>query len=240
MIELRNVSKHYSPETAALQDITLTIPTGKIFGIVGESGAGKSTLLRILNLLQPPTSGEVLLDNTSIWQLPEKKRRQARQKIGTIFQTPHLLANRNAADNIALPLKLQGKSAPQKVQELLHFVDLADKAAAYPNELSGGQKQRVAIARALVSDPALLLCDEPTSSLDEKNTLELLTLLKEIHQQFQPTIIFVSHELSSVKFLCQEAAILADGKLSAVTSVRPTALEQGESYPSVALRRLQE
>lgn len=239
MIVLKALSKSFTRETAALADINLTIKTGEVFGIVGESGAGKSTLLHLLNLLSPPTKGEILLDGVDPWQLTEQERRQLRQKIGTIFQTPHLLANRTVLENIALPLKLQGRKDSAKVNELLNFVGLGDKGRAYPRQLSGGQQQRVAIARALVTEPAMILCDEPTSALDERTTLEILTLLKQAQTTFQPTIVFVSHELTAVKYLCQNAAILATGKLQEVTPVRQRAIVTDTNYTQQVLARLQ-
>lgn len=239
MIVLKALSKSFTRETAALADINLTIKTGEVFGIVGESGAGKSTLLHLLNLLSPPTKGEILLDGVDPWQLTEQERRQLRQKIGTIFQTPHLLANRTVLENIALPLKLQGRKDSAKVNELLNFVGLGDKGRAYPRQLSGGQQQRVAIARALVTEPAMILCDEPTSALDERTTLEILTLLKKAQTTFQPTIVFVSHELTAVKYLCQNAAILATGKLQEVTPVRQRAIVTDTNYTQQVLARLQ-
>ncbi|MGX7199616.1 ATP-binding cassette domain-containing protein [Enterococcus nangangensis] len=239
MIVLKALSKSFTRETAALADINLTIKTGEVFGIVGESGAGKSTLLHLLNLLSPPTKGEILLDGVDPWQLTEQERRQLRQKIGTIFQTPHLLANRTVLENIALPLKLQGRKDSAKVNELLNFVGLGDKGRAYPRQLSGGQQQRVAIARALVTEPAMILCDEPTSALDERTTLEILTLLKQAQTTFQPTIVFVSHELTAVKYLCQNAAILAAGKLQEVTPVRQRAIVTDTNYTQQVLARLQ-
>lgn len=203
-----------------LNNLDLTINTHEIFGVVGTSGAGKSTLLKVLNFLIPPSSGQLLIDHQDIWKLTSKERRMKKRSIGMIFQQYHLLANRTVEENVALPLKLIGQKNPQKVQELLSFVRLEDKAKDYPKNLSGGQQQRAAIARALVTDPMFLLCDEPTSALDEKNTYDILQLLKEIHRVFQPTIVFVSHELTAVKYLCQRAAVLNNGQIEAVTEVR--------------------
>lgn len=182
MIELQNVS-HYYPEKA-LDQIDLTIEDHEIFGIVGESGAGKSTLLRLLNLLEQPSEGKLLLAGEDVWQLSDKQRRAIKQTIGMVFQQYHLLHNRTIAENVGLPLKLLGKADPAKSQQLLEFVGLGDKAKSYPSQLSGGQKQRAAIARALITEPKIILCDEPTSALDEKNTLEILKLLKKFTRLF--------------------------------------------------------
>ncbi|MGX7352316.1 metal ABC transporter ATP-binding protein [Enterococcus canis] len=237
MIELQNVS-HYYPEKA-LDQIDLTIEDHEIFGIVGESGAGKSTLLRLLNLLEQPSEGKLLLAGTDVWQLSDQRRRQIKQTIGMVFQQYHLLHNRTIAENVGLPLKLLGKADPAKSQQLLEFVGLGDKAKSYPSQLSGGQKQRAAIARALITEPKIILCDEPTSALDEKNTLEILKLLKKVHATFQPTILFVSHELAAVKFLCQRAAVLEAGRLQAITAVQPAVLQDEADYTAQVIARLQ-
>lgn len=237
MIELQNVS-HYYPEKA-LDQIDLTIKDHEIFGIVGESGAGKSTLLRLLNLLEQPSEGKLLLAGEDVWQLSDQQRRQIKQTIGMVFQQYHLLHNRTIAENVGLPLKLLGKADPAKSQQLLEFVGLGDKAKSYPSQLSGGQKQRAAIARALITEPKIILCDEPTSALDEKNTLEILKLLKKVHATFQPTILFVSHELAAVKFLCQRAAVLEAGRLQAITAVQPATLQDEADYTAQVIARLQ-
>lgn len=237
MIEIQNVS-HYYPEKA-LDQIDLTIEDHEIFGIVGESGAGKSTLLRLLNLLERPSEGKLLLAGTDVWQLSDKQRRAIKQTIGMVFQQYHLLHNRTIAENVGLPLKLLGKADPAKSQQLLEFVGLGDKAKSYPSQLSGGQKQRAAIARALITEPKIILCDEPTSALDEKNTLEILKLLKKVHATFQPTILFVSHELAAVKFLCQRAAVLEAGRLQAITAVQPATLQDEADYTAQVIARLQ-
>lgn len=237
MIELQNVS-HYYPEKA-LDQIDLTIEDHEIFGIVGESGAGKSTLLRLLNLLERPSEGKLLLAGTDVWQLSDKQRRAIKQTVGMVFQQYHLLHNRTIAENVGLPLKLLGKADPAKSQQLLEFVGLGDKAKSYPSQLSGGQKQRAAIARALITEPKIILCDEPTSALDEKNTMEILKLLKKVHATFQPTILFVSHELAAVKFLCQRAAVLEAGRLQAITAVQPAVLQDEADYTAQVIARLQ-
>lgn len=239
MIELKGIAKKYNQQFV-LAPLDLTIASHEIFGIVGESGAGKSTLLKIMSLLEAPSEGSLFLDGKEVSKLNQKAIRQLKQSIGMIFQQYHLLYNRTVAENVALPLKLLGHKDPQKVRELLHFVGLEEKADNYPRQFSGGQKQRVAIARALVNDPKIILCDEPTSALDEKSTADILELLKRIHHEFQPTIIFVSHELAAVKALCQRAAILEAGQLKGITSVNNLSLQSTASYEERVIARLQE
>ena len=219
MIDIKNVTKHFQQgkhTTVALKNINLHIPKGKIFGVIGSSGAGKSTLIRIVNLLERPTSGEVLIDGVALTSLSRQKLNHERQKIGMIFQHFNLLSSRTAFDNIALPLELAGKSKQQinaKVSELLTLVGLADKADAYPANLSGGQKQRIAIARALASDPHILLCDEATSALDPATTQSILTLLEKINQTLGLTILLITHEMEVVKRICHDVAIISGGEL---------------------------
>lgn len=239
MIELKGIAKEYNQQLV-LAPLDLTIAPHEIFGIVGESGAGKSTLLKIMSLLETPSEGSLFLEGKEVAKLDQRAIRQLKQSIGMVFQQYHLLYNRTVFENISLPLKLLGREEPQKVKELLHFVGLQEKETAYPRQLSGGQKQRVAIARALVNNPKMILCDEPTSALDEKSTADILELLKKVHQEFQPTIVFVSHELAAVKALCQRAAILEAGKLKAITSVKNLSLQSTDSYEERVIARLQE
>lgn len=213
MIQLYHVSKDYQ-QLNALDDLNFQIEQGEIVGIIGKSGSGKSTLLRILNLIETPTKGEIYFGEKEIQTLTKKQIQQTKQTIGMIFQHYNLLSNLTVHQNVALPLKLLGKINHEKVDELLDFVGMRVKSQYYPAELSGGEKQRVAIARALVRNPTLLLCDEPTSSLDEENTEEIIRLLKRIHKEFSPTILFVSHELSSVKTLCERVLVLESGRIT--------------------------
>ena len=219
MIEIKNVNKvFYLGEQAinALQDIDLTIEQGCIYGVIGSSGAGKSTLIRCVNLLERPTSGNVIVDGLDLTTLSNQDLTLARRKIGMIFQHFNLLSSRTVFNNISLPLELAGlsKSAIKtKVDSLLALVGLTDKHDTYPANLSGGQKQRVAIARALASDPKVLLCDEATSALDPATTLSILELLREINQKLNLTILMITHEMAVVKGICSEVAIIGDGKL---------------------------
>lgn len=242
MIELKNVSKTYEAKNKpALENISFQVSKGEILGVVGASGSGKSTLLQLLNLTEKPSSGEILFEQKESKNFFPKEIRSKKQKMAMIFQQFNLLHNLTVAENVALPLKLMGEKSSEKVLRYLDFVGLKEYATMYPRELSGGQKQRVAIARALVKDPQLLLCDEPTSALDEKSTQEIIALLKKIHEEFSPTIILVSHELSVVKALCPKALILEEGKLVETVLVKQTLGEETAlSYPKQAKRRLAE
>lgn len=219
MIQIKNVNKvFYQGELAinALVDINMHIKQGSIFGVIGSSGAGKSTLIRCVNLLERPTSGEIIVDGVSLTSLSNRDLTQARRKIGMIFQHFNLLSSRNVFDNVSLPLELSGAdkaSIKSKVNSLLTLVGLETKAETYPANLSGGQKQRVAIARALASDPKVLLCDEATSALDPATTQSILKLLNKINQELNLTILLITHEMAVVKGICQEVAIIGDGKL---------------------------
>ena len=219
MIEIKNVNKvFYQGDKAihALSDIDLTIEQGSIFGVIGSSGAGKSTLIRCVNLLERPSSGQVFVDGIDLTQLSEQELTLTRRKIGMIFQHFNLLSSRTVFNNIALPLELAGESKSKiksKVEGLLELVGLADKRDVYPANLSGGQKQRVAIARALASDPKVLLCDEATSALDPATTISILELLRKINEELNLTILLITHEMAVVKGICQEVAIIGDGKL---------------------------
>ena len=219
MIEIKDVNKvFYQGDKAinALSDINLTIKQGSIFGVIGSSGAGKSTLIRCVNLLERPTSGEVLLDGVDLTKLSEQELTNTRRKIGMIFQHFNLLSSRTVFHNVALPLELAGVSKSDiksKVEELLALVGLAEKRDVYPANLSGGQKQRVAIARALASDPKVLLCDEATSALDPATTISILELLRKINKELNLTILLITHEMAVVKGICQEVAIIGGGKL---------------------------
>ncbi len=219
MIYLKNISKVYVTKDnriEAVKDVSLHIEPGKIVGIIGYSGAGKSTLIRCINLLETPTSGEVIVNGLDLTRLSSKELRKTREKIGMIFQHFNLMGNRNVFENIAYPLKGKGFNKEQikeKVESLLTLVGLSDKIKAYPSELSGGQKQRVAIARALANDPQVLLCDEATSALDPQTTQSILKLLKEINDKLSLTIVIITHQMEVVKEICHRVAVMDGGKI---------------------------
>ncbi|BCU56696.1 methionine ABC transporter ATP-binding protein [Enterobacter kobei] len=217
MIVIEGLSKTYAGTgQPALNDVSLTVPQGAIYGILGRSGAGKSTLIRCLNLLERPSAGRILVNGQDITRFDKAQLRAHRLRTGMIFQHFNLLHARSVADNIAVPLEIAGVPKAQRearVKELLSLVDLADKAAAFPSQLSGGQKQRVGIARALASKPDVLLCDEATSALDPDTTAAILALLAEINQQLGLTIVLITHQLEVVKNLCDHAALLENGQL---------------------------
>ncbi|CAH0534208.1 Methionine import ATP-binding protein MetN [Vibrio stylophorae] len=219
MIQIEQVNKIFHQggrDIAALRDINLQIPAGKIFGVIGASGAGKSTLIRCVNLLERPTSGKVIVDGIDLTTLDDQALSQARRNIGMIFQHFNLLSSRTVFANVALPLELANTpkaEIEQRVSELLELVGLSDKRDVYPANLSGGQKQRVAIARALANKPKVLLCDEATSALDPATTQSILNLLREINQQLNLTILLITHEMSVVKQICSDVAIIGGGEL---------------------------
>ncbi|MCH4167637.1 MAG: ATP-binding cassette domain-containing protein [Streptococcaceae bacterium] len=238
MIEVQNLSKNY-PEHQALKSVSFSVTKGEILGIVGKSGSGKSTLLRMINLVEQPTNGQILIDGRLTSQLSQQEVLQFKQKIGVVFQQYNLLANKTVAANVNLPLTLLHRKDVKRIKEVLDFVGIASRSRAYPAELSGGEKQRVAIARALVRQPEILLCDEATSSLDEENTESVLRLLQRIHQEFGITIFFVSHELDTVKKLCNRVLVLEDGKLLGTVENQPEQImPQQISYLEKVQRRL--
>ncbi len=201
----------------ALQDISLQIEAGDIYGIIGMSGAGKSTLVRCLNYLERPTEGEVIIDGRNLADLSERELRAQRSSIAMIFQQFNLLMQKNVLDNVCFPMLIQGRKksdARVRAMELLQTVGLAEKAKAYPAQLSGGQKQRVAIARALASDPKILLCDEATSALDPQTTASILELLREINRSFGITMVVITHQMSVIREICSHVAILEHGRLA--------------------------
>lgn len=219
MIQLKNISKHYTLKGQTLQaldQINLTIPEGSIFGLIGYSGAGKSTLIRLLNLLERPSTGQVIVNQTDLTTLSASALRQERTNIGMIFQHFNLLETKTVAQNIEMPLKLLGVSQQKRearLAELLEFIDLKHKKNAYPDELSGGQKQRVGIARALANHPKILLCDEATSALDPQTTQSVLELLKKINQEQNITIVMVTHEMDVIEKVCDYVAVMEAGKI---------------------------
>lgn len=200
----------------ALKGISLEIPEGEVFGIVGHSGAGKSTLIRCLNLLERPTSGRVFLDDTELTGLSAGELRRRRQKIGMVFQHFNLLESRTVLANVAFPLELRGIDRPRRearAREILDIVGLGDRAGEYPARLSGGMKQRVGIARALAGSPRVLLCDEATSALDTRTAGQILTLLKEVNEAFNVTVVLITHDMEVVRSICDSAALLDDGRI---------------------------
>lgn len=219
MIELQHVSVEFSGRNGlhkAIDDVSLRIGQGEIYGIVGSSGAGKSTLLRTINLLQRPTAGQIVLADQEITRQRGKTLRQTRERIGMIFQHFNLMHTRTVYDNVAFALRVAGKSRAEiahRVPEILALVGLADKAHAFPSQLSGGQKQRVGIARAVANQPQVLLCDEPTSALDLESTAAILELLREINAKLGITIVLISHELDVIKAICHRVAVMSQGKV---------------------------
>ena len=219
MIEFKHLSKRFSSASGmidALQDVNLSIADGDIFGVIGFSGAGKSTLLRMVNRLEDPTEGEVLINGVNILAQSHDELRRMRKKIGMVFQQFNLLESRTVYENVALPLILNKTDAVQMertVTTLLQFVGLSDKKDAYPSQLSGGQKQRVGIARALSTNPSILLCDEATSALDPVATEQILQLLKRINKELGITILIVTHEIDVIQKICNRVAVMELGRV---------------------------
>ena len=220
MIEIKHLSKTFGVSGGtvdALKDITLTIPDGEIYGIIGMSGAGKSTLVRCINMLERPTSGDILIDGKSMTELSQKELREKRRDITMIFQGFNLLMQRNCLKNVCFPLELAGvkkAEAEKRAAELLELVGLGDKFKSYPAQLSGGQQQRVAIARALATHPKILLCDEATSALDPQTTQSILSLIRDIHDRLGITVIIITHQMSVVEQICTRVAILDGGEVA--------------------------
>ena len=220
MIEFRNVSvdfPHAEEKNAvfhAVQNVSLQVERGNIYGIVGHSGAGKSTLLRTVNQLQKLNAGELIVNGLNMGALDEKSLNQARKNIGMIFQQSNLLKQLNVADNIAFPLRNTGMSKQEidaRVDELLSLVGLETHKFHYPVQLSGGQSQRVSIARALANNPEILLSDEATSALDPQTTESILDLLKHVNETYGITIVLITHEMDVIKEICDRVAIMQDG-----------------------------
>ncbi len=214
---LRKTFRTYGRVVTAVDQVSLTVREGEIFGVVGRSGAGKSTLLRCANLLERPDAGTITIDGVELSALREKQLRLARQRIGMIHQHFALLSSRTAAGNVEFALEVMGvprRERAGRVAELLDLVGLADRAGAYPAQLSGGQQQRVGIARALAGQPKVLLCDEATSALDPETTGAILDLLHELNQRLGLTILLITHEMDVVKRLCDSVAIMRDGRLT--------------------------
>ncbi|MEA4812661.1 MAG: ATP-binding cassette domain-containing protein [Anaerolineaceae bacterium] len=218
MIELSHLFKQYAHKdfpVQALEDISLQVNRGEVYGVVGPSGAGKSTLIRCVNLLERPDSGSVRVDRQELTDLSASALAQARRKMGIIFQHFNLLSSRTALANVALPLEIAGlpaKAREAEAQRILELVGLSDKAHVYPAQLSGGQKQRVGIARALATQPKILLSDEATSALDPQSTQSILDLLKELNQALGLTILLITHQMEVVRQICDHVALLEEGR----------------------------
>lgn len=227
MIKLENVSKNFlinEIETTVIEDINLSIERKEIFGLVGGTGSGKSTILRMMNGFIEPDHGDIFLMGE---KLDKSTKYDLVKDTSMIFQSFNLLGNLNVIDNVLLPAKLRKgdkKDNIARAKELLNFVGLSNFEKANIRNLSGGEKQRVAIARTLMTKPKLILCDEPTSALDEKMSYEILKLLKDINEEFETTIVVVSHDISVIKALCTRVAILEEGKISEVLSLKTTKL----------------
>ncbi|GAB2585349.1 methionine ABC transporter ATP-binding protein [Dyella jejuensis] len=220
MIRFVDVHKSYrvgGKDIPALEAFSLDIADGEVFGIIGHSGAGKSTLVRLVNLLERPSGGRILVGDTDMTALAGTALRAARQRIGMIFQHFNLLSSQTVADNIAFPMRLAGgkeaKVIRARVDELLQRVGLEAHANKYPSQLSGGQKQRVGIARALANQPSILLCDEATSALDPQTTASVLELLAEINRDLKLTIVLITHEMDVVRRVCDRVAVLDGGRI---------------------------
>lgn len=250
IVDLQHVTKRYLPnqtDAPALDDISLQIAAGEIFGIVGESGAGKSTLLELLNGLTLPTSGSVQVRGAEVTRLGRRELRALRRDIGMLFQGVHLLSNSTVRRNVELPLLLEGGSGAEQlsraqrrsaVDEILAFVGLGDRADHFPAQLSGGERQRVGLARALVARPPLLLCDEPTSSLDASTTGDVLRILREARDELGTTVVVITHDLDVVKALCDRVALLEKGRLREVFEVAPGVDRSVPSYYEQVKREL--
>jgi D-methionine transport system ATP-binding protein len=222
MISLKEISKRYAG-IAAVQDVSLTVPDGSIYGIIGKSGAGKSTLLRIMSLLERPDTGEVYYGDEQVDRLQGRDLLMKRRKMGMIFQNFNLLGSRNVSGNIAYPLEIAGlpkKQIQQRVDALLEMVNIEDKRRARLRELSGGQKQRVAIARSLAANPEVLFCDEATSALDPQTTRSILTLIRELHDQLKITVVLITHQMAVIRAICDEVVVLEEGRIVESGSVQ--------------------
>lgn len=247
IISLENISKKFHITGSnddffeAVSSVSLQIEAGSIYGIIGESGAGKSTLLRMINLLEIPDTGNIVVDGQSLTSMNEALLRGAKKKIAMIFQQFNLLSNINVLDNVAMPLKLAGvpaKERKERALECLNFVGLVDKAKQYPGKLSGGQKQRVAIARAIAHQPSVLLCDEPTSALDVNTTREILNVLKQVNETFHTTIVLVTHQLDVVRAICHQVSVMEQGRLVDTFQIpQQVAVEPKLSYRQQLLGR---
>lgn len=239
MISLHQVSKNFITSNSSLQavdSVSLHVGAGDIHGIIGSSGAGKSTLLRLINLLERPDEGTVIVDGKDLTSMTARELREVRRSMGMIFQSFNLVNNRTVSGNVAMPLEMVGlpkKERMERVQQCLDFVGLLDKSDEYPSTLSGGQKQRVAIARALVNRPKVLLCDEPTSSLDPQTTSGILDVLQHINRSLGVTIVIVTHEIDVITTICNNVSMMADGNL-----LQTLTTDQGKAISSEEISRM--
>lgn len=219
MISIKDVKKIYSSrqgKVTAVDNVNLEITEGEIFGVIGYSGAGKSTLIRMLNGLEIPTVGSVIVANNEVSKIKGSSLRKARQEISMIFQHFNLLWSRTVRENIAFPFEIAGVPKAQRmkrVDELIRLVGLEGREDAYPSQLSGGQKQRVGIARALANNPKVLLCDEATSALDPQTTDSILELLVDINKRLGLTIVLITHEMHVIRKICHRVAVMEGGKV---------------------------
>jgi len=242
MIELLNIEKEYRQKQSsvkALNNVSLSVHRGEIFGIIGHSGAGKSTLLRCVNLLEVPTSGIVRINKVELTAMKESELKRQRRQIGMIFQHFNLMATMTVEQNIAFPLTLLNMSKKEiaaRVDELLELVGLSDHKHHYPSQLSGGQKQRVGIARALATNPHVLLCDEATSALDPQTTESILNLLKDINQKLGITILLITHEMAVIRKICDRVAVMHAGKIIEMGDVIDVFLHPKHSVTQQFLR----
>ncbi|MCG1021149.1 methionine ABC transporter ATP-binding protein [Sutcliffiella horikoshii] len=240
MITLHHVSKEFEG-FQAVKAVSLKIDKGEIHGIIGASGAGKSTLLRLINLLEVPEAGQVEVNGQDLTKLRGNKLREARKAIGMIFQHFNLVANKTVYENVAVSLQLSGfpwKKRRQRVMECLQFVGMEGFVEKYPAQLSGGQKQRVAIARALANNPQVLLCDEPTSSLDPNTTAEVLRVLENVNRSLGVTVVVVSHEMEVIKSICHNVTVMANGEVYESVRTKPQGVKQIDSNPQYFVDQL--
>lgn len=236
-IELINLKKTYTSadglsKVAAVNDVSLTIPSNQIFGIIGKSGAGKSSLVRLISMMETPDSGEVLYDGERVDNLSEKELVLRRRRIGMIFQNFNLFSSRSAGQNIAYPMEICGvpkEEINKRVDELLEIVELSDRKDARISTLSGGQKQRIAIARALANNPDILFCDEATSALDPQTTKSILNLIRKIQSKMNLTVVMITHQMEVVRDACSQVAVINDGKVVELGTVNDIFLKPKSS-----------
>ena len=239
-IEFRDVSKVFKTgnrEVTAVDGVTLTVEPGEILGVIGYSGAGKSTLVRLINGLDSPTGGQLLLDGTDVVGKSERQLRNIRRNVGMIFQQFNLFNSRTAAGNIEYPLKLAGvdkQERKRRVNELLDFVGLAERGKNYPEQLSGGQKQRVGIARALATNPSLLLADEATSALDPETTHEVLEVLRRVNEELGITIVVITHEMDVIRSIADKVAVMEAGKVVSTAASTTSSPTRKPRWPSAS------
>ncbi|MGM0847380.1 MAG: methionine ABC transporter ATP-binding protein [Bacillota bacterium] len=240
MLTLHDVTKSFS-QFQAIKSVSLTIHKGEIHGIIGASGAGKSTLLRLMNLLEVPDEGSVEVNGEVLTKMNSRKLREARKSIGMIFQHFNLVANKTVYDNVVVSLELANYPKIERrhrVMECLRFVGLESFVKKYPAQLSGGQKQRVAIARALANKPRVLLCDEPTSSLDPNTTSDILSVLENINKSLGVTIVIVSHEMDVIKSICSRVTVMADGEIYDTVEADPKGIQARDDSPDYFVEQL--